>query len=78
MKLFDIGEITGSMGLSSNAQQQTSTMKLILLLLAILHASEAVNGEVQLIKRDAHLEEETCLNQSNKWSRTYDILKHIT
>ena len=59
--------ITRIMGLSSQLQQQTSTMKLISLLLAILHASEAVNGEVQLKKRDAHLEEESCLNQSNDY-----------
>ena len=38
--------ITRIMGLSSRLQQQTSTMKLISLLLAILHASEAVNGEI--------------------------------
>ena len=41
--------ITRIMGLSSQLQQQTSTMKLISLLLAILHASEAVNGEISFL-----------------------------
>ena len=56
--------ITRIMGLSSKLQTHTSTMKLISLLLAILHASEGMNGEIQLKKRDAPSEKEKCLNQS--------------
>ena len=56
--------ITRIMGLSSKLQTQTSTMKLISLLLAILHASEGMNEERQLKKRDAPSEKEKCLNQS--------------
>ena len=56
--------ITRIMGLSSKLQTHTSTMKLISLLLAILHASEGMNGEIQLKKRDTSSEKEKCLNQS--------------
>ena len=55
------------MGLSSKLQQQTSTMKWISLLLAILHASEGLDSEIQLKKIDAPSEKEKCLNQSNKY-----------
>ena len=58
--------ISRIMGLSSELQQHTSTMKWISLLLAILHASEGLDSEIQLKKSDAPSEKEKCLNQSNK------------
>ena len=70
--------ITRIMGLSSKLQQHTSTPKLISLLFAILHFSDALNGEIDLQNRDTSATKEKCLNQSNVYIFEPIIAKKLT